>query len=268
MYCAILGDVYDNRYKDDDIEKIENGFPFLSKYSIYSGDSVMTAAIADTLVGSLKNQNDDVVCNLEWHMRTLGRKFPCAGYSPNFLDWLFDYNAKPIEQSDGGPARWISPVGWLFDSLERTEHIAELCTKISHSHKDDIEAARCTAGVIYLGRTGHSKDEIMDYVKSNYSYDLDNPDNESGYARTCMSKVLKMFFDSNDIKDAFNKSVYFNEGRDKLTSIAGAIAEGFYGRTRIYGNYIYSRLPLEILKRMDSFYEYIHKEIDLEMLGD
>lgn len=67
MYCAILGDVYDNRYKDDDIEKIENGFPFLSKYSIYSGDSVMTAAIADTLVGSLKNQNDDVVCNLEWH---------------------------------------------------------------------------------------------------------------------------------------------------------------------------------------------------------
>ena len=31
MYCAILGDVYDNRYKDDDIEKIENGFSFSFK---------------------------------------------------------------------------------------------------------------------------------------------------------------------------------------------------------------------------------------------
>lgn len=268
MYCAILGDVYDNRYKDDDIEKVDNDFPFLSKYSIYSGDSVMTTAIADTLVGSLKNHNDDVVGNLEWQMRTLGRKFPCAGYSSDFLDWLFEHDAKPIEHSDGGPARWISPVGWLFDSLERTEHISELCTKISHCHKDDIEAARCTAGVIYLGRTDHSKDEIMDYVKSNYSYDLDNPDNESGYVRTCMSRVLKIFFDSNDIKDVFNKSVYFNEGRDKLTSIAGAIAEGFYGRTRIYGNFMYLRLPLEINNAMDSFYRYIHKDMDLEMLGD
>lgn len=269
MYCAILGDVFDNRYKDDDKEmEYDNCFPSLSKYSIYSGDSVMTAALADTLVGSIKNQSDDIVGNLEWNMRSLGRKFPCAGYSADFLDWLFDYNAKPLECSDGGPARWISPVGWLFDSLEETEHIAELCTKASHSHKDDIESAICTAGAIYLGRTGHSKNEILDYVKSNYSYDLDNPDNVSGYVRTCMSRVLKIFFDSNDIKDVFNKSVYYNAGKDKLTSIAGAIAEGFYGRTRIYGNYIYSRLPLEILKRMDSFYEYVHKNKNLVTMGD
>ena len=97
-------------------------------------------------------------------------------------------------------------------------------------------------------------------VKSSYSYDLDNPDNENSNVRICISRVLKIFFDSNNIGEVFNKSVYFNDSRDKLTSIAGAIAEGYYGRTRIYGNFLYLRLPLEIFNTMDSFYRFIHKD--------
>lgn len=82
-------------------------------------------------------------------MKYFGRKHDNAGYGGNFRRWLFleDEGDKPYGSFRNGSAMRASSVGWLFDTLEETEHeadsnIARLkSSKVCDSFQDCSEAA-------------------------------------------------------------------------------------------------------------------------------
>lgn len=66
----------------------------------------------------------------------------------------------------------VSAVGWFFDTLEETERVAEISASITHNHPEGIKGAQATAAAIFLARTGHSKEEIRDYIEQRFGYDM------------------------------------------------------------------------------------------------
>ena len=66
----------------------------------------------------------------------------------------------------------VSAAGWLYSSLEQTREAAATAG-VTHNHSEGIKGAAAVASCIYLARNGLGKAEIKDYVKREFSYDLD-----------------------------------------------------------------------------------------------
>ena len=90
------------------------------------------------------------------------------------MDWL--NNKKEGNSFGNGSAMRISPVGFLFDTLEEVKEESKKATIPSHNHEDSIKASEAVAVSIFLLRKGMSKEDVVKYIKDNYyslDYDLD-----------------------------------------------------------------------------------------------
>lgn len=54
----------------------------------------------------------------------------------------------------------VSAVGWFFDTLDETEHVAAISAAITHNHPEGIKDAQATAAAIWMVRNGKTKEEI------------------------------------------------------------------------------------------------------------
>ena len=59
-------------------------------------------------------------------MKAWGRKYPHAGYGGRFGKWIRSDDDKAYGSYGNGSAMRVSPVGWLYDSLERTREVARV----------------------------------------------------------------------------------------------------------------------------------------------
>ena len=74
MYGAILGDIIGSPYEFDRGDKTKE-FTFFEKGAAFTDDSVMTIAVADALVETLGQSDDDIRDALVYSMRLWGRKY-------------------------------------------------------------------------------------------------------------------------------------------------------------------------------------------------
>ena len=129
----------------------------------------------------------------------------------------------------------ISPVGYLFDSIEEVKEQARLATIPSHNHADAIKGAEAVAVTIFLLRAGHSKEDVYEYVSKNY-YDLDfdledlqRNNKFSSMSSVTVPQALFVFFQSNDFEDSIRKSLSIGGDSDTIACIVGSISEAHYG---------------------------------------
>ena len=171
MIGALLGDMIGAPYEFDRGDKTKD-FPLFSKKSGFTDDSVMTIAVAEALLDTL-GKNDEVITDaLVTSMKKWGKMYPNAGYGGMFIRWLHEKNPKPYGSYGNGSAMRVSSVGWLFDDLDTTRHMAALTASVSHNHPEGIKGAEAIANAIFLARNGSSKEEIKDYIIKEFSYDL------------------------------------------------------------------------------------------------
>ena len=128
MIGAIAGDIIGSVYEFNNIKTKK--FPLFSKDSTYTDDTIMTIAVADWLLHG---------GDLAKIMQHYGRKYPnpVGGYGGRFSMWLHEKEPKPYNSWGNGAAMRVSPVGWYFDTLEKTMEVAkETATKrVSREHK-------------------------------------------------------------------------------------------------------------------------------------
>ncbi|MDO4500475.1 MAG: ADP-ribosylglycohydrolase family protein [Erysipelotrichaceae bacterium] len=234
MYGAILGDIVGSRFEFDRGGKTKD-FEFITEECTITDDTVMTIAVAEALMKVADEDDETIKKELINSMKKWGHKYPYAGYGYRFCHWLFSNDSHPYNSYGNGSAMRVSSAGWLYDSLERTRHVARLTAEVTHNHPEGIKGADCTAAVIYLGRTGHSKEEIKDFVIKEYGYDfsltLDEMRERHAHVETCMDslpKALRSFFDGESVEDAIRNAVSLGGDTDTLAAIAGAMAEGYY----------------------------------------
>lgn len=234
MIGAILGDMIGSPYEFDRSPKTKE-FPLFSKHSEFTDDSVMTIAVADALLTTLGKADEEIKTALVDSMQKWGKRYPDAGYGGMFYRWLHSKHPEPYGSYGNGSAMRVSAVGWLFDTLEKTRHVARLTAEVTHNHPEGIKGAEATASAIFMARSGSSKDEIKAYIIQEFGYDLSRTCDEIRpkyhHVESCQQTVpeaITAFLEGNDFEDVIRTAVSLGGDCDTLTCIAGGIAEAFY----------------------------------------
>ena len=224
MLGAIIGDVLGSSF--DCYPMKTKKFELLDNKSHFTDDTVMTAAVAD----SIMNEVTYVESLQKW-----GRKYPRAGYGSWFRKWIHQDDPKPYNSFGNGSAMRCSSVGWFFDDQEAVLEEAKKSAEITHNHPEGIKGAQAVSLGVMLGRMGSTKTEIQDKLESLFDYDLsqklDHIRPNYRFDVTCQGSVpqaIISFLESEDFEDAIRNAISLGGDADTQACIAGALAEGYY----------------------------------------
>lgn len=259
MYGAFLGDMIGAPYEFDRGDKTKD-FPLFSRRSEFTDDSVMTAAVSEALLDTLGEPDETIRQALKDSLLQWGRRYPDAGYGAMFIQQLWNGKIEPYGSFGNGSAMRVSPAGWLYDTLEETRHAARLTAEISHNHPEGIKGAEAVASAIFLARTGHSKEEIRDYVVKEFGYDLSRTIDEIRpdyyHVESCQETVpeaITAFLEGKDFEDVIRTAVSLGGDADTLTCIAGSMAEAYYPIPENLVEECRKRLTPDLLQAADRF---------------
>ena len=88
-----MGDIVGSPYEFDHNNYKHKDFPLLSEKSHFTGDTVMTAAVAVGLIDG-KGLPERTFCAVQHEMRFWGCEYPRAGYGGMFRRWLHTRDVK------------------------------------------------------------------------------------------------------------------------------------------------------------------------------
>jgi len=225
MIGAIAGDIVGSVYEFHNIKTKD--FPLFTDRCLFTDDSVLTIALADTLLTG-KSYVENLRAFYQW--------YPDRGYGGSFHRWAQSKRSEPYHSWGNGAAMRISPVGFAFDHLDTVLKKAEEFTAVTHNHPEGVKGGQCVAAAIFLARSGKTKEEIQHYVETRCGYDLSRHVDEIrptySFDESCQGTVpqaIRAFLDSTDFEDAIRTAISLGGDSDTLACITGGIAQAFYG---------------------------------------
>lgn len=263
MTGAIIGDVVGSRFEFDNYKSKD--FEMFHTECDFTDDSVMTIAIAKALTNHKTITDYDAFkTELVEVMHEVGRRYPQCGYGGRFLLWMMENLTYPYNSYGNGSAMRVSPVGWFAKSLEECEELAKATAEVTHNHPEGIKGAVSVAGAIYLARTGHTMDEIKEYVSKFYAIDftLDEIREDYDFYEICQKSVpqaFEAFFESTSFEDTIRNAISIGGDSDTIAAIAGSIAEAYYGVNEDMKETALSYLDEYLLEIAENFIEKFMK---------
>jgi ADP-ribosylglycohydrolase len=225
MIGAIAGDIIGSEYEWNNIKTKE--FELFSPKCFFTDDTVLTVALADSIL-----TGTPYVDNL----KKFYRMYPFSGYGGSFHSWAKSADSKPYNSWGNGAAMRISPAGYAYDDLDTVLQKAAEFTEITHNHPEGIKGGQATAAAIFLARKGKSKDEIKDFIETEFQYELSKHVDEirpsykfNESSQETVPQAIRAFIDSTGFEDAIRTAVSLGGDTDTLACITGGIAQGFYG---------------------------------------
>lgn len=260
MLGAIFGDMVGSQFDFTGFKKME--FELFTDKCSFTDDSLMTLAIAKTLLVEGLDDVESLKNKTIFNMVDIFNKYPNTNWGYMFLDWLTGVKI-PYNSMGNGAAMRISPVGWVADSIEEVKLLSKYVTEISHNHPEGIKGAEAIAICVYLARIGKSKEEIRSYIGNNYykevlnedfkslqenygHIDLSREDGEEWLYVTCPGSVphaIRAFLASDNFIDAIRKAISLGGDSDTIGAMCGSIAEAYYGMTPYEELEVLKRLP-------------------------
>lgn len=236
MYGAIFGDYVGSVYEFDNIKTKD--FELFNPRAAITDDSYMTIAVASACLSYADHRNhEQFISDVARELRRIGRKypFPMGGYGSMFRQWLMARDPKPYRSWGNGSAMRVSPCAWVANSLHEAEMLGWNSALPTHNHPDAMLGAKATAGVIYLARTGASKEDIVAYLRQRFYPMEDKLDDIrpvyefDGSCKGTAPVAIQAFLESTDFEDAIRNAISVGGDSDTLAAITGAVAEAFYG---------------------------------------
>ncbi len=224
MLGAIAGDVLGSIHEFHPIRT--KNFILLNPECVFTDDTVMTAAVADSLMNKIPYVES---------LQMWGRKYPRAGYGGWFKEWIHSDFPKPYNSFGNGSAMRCSSIGWLFDDEDSVLEEAKESAEITHNHPEGIKGAQAVALGVMLGRQGSTKLEIQEKLEALFDYDLSQTLEQVkfnySFDVTCQGSVpqaIISFLESEDFEHAIRNAISLGGDADTQACIAGALAEGYY----------------------------------------
>src|SRR5215831_13139806 len=162
MLGAITGDVIGSVYETQPIKSTE--FPLLSPRSTFTDDTVLTVAIAFSILRGV-----DYATSL----KQFTRRYPQAGYGGEFYRWAMSPQKEPYMSWGNGSAMRVSPVGFASQSVDDVLAEATKTAEVTHNHSEGIKGAQAVTLAVFLARQGEGKDDIKGELQERFGYDLD-----------------------------------------------------------------------------------------------
>ena len=199
-------------------------------------------------------------------------EFSMGSYGGNFGAWLDSSHPRPYGSWGNGSAMRCSAVGFASKTLEETLEAAKVSAEVTHSHPEGIKGAQATTAAIFMARHGASKDEIRQYITTEFGYDLNRTCDDirptyrfDGSCQGTVPESLIAFFDSKDYEDAIHLTVSLGGDADTMGAITGTVAIAYYKEMpdEIY-DFTMSKLP-EDLKAIVMEFEKKYTPCDTTM---
>lgn len=158
---AVLGDILGSPYEFNRPKNLDwQSIPLIiDDKAKFTDDTVMMLAIKKALV-------EDV--DLIETMVSVGQQYPFCGYGGRFFGWITGKNHKPYNSWGNGSAMRVAFVGDFCEDYGEMQKMAEKTAEVSHNHPEGIKGAVVTATCILMAKHGKTKQEIYDYVLSEY----------------------------------------------------------------------------------------------------
>lgn len=200
--------------------------------SNFTDDTVITIAFMDWLTNDENHTEAELIKKVVYW----GNKYWYASYGEMFNMWLQGSTEfKPFNSWGNGSGMRTSPIAWYFDNLDDVLKYSKMGAEITHNHEEGVKGAQAIASSIFLARTGHSKDEIKEYVEKTFKYDLnrkiDDMVKDYKFEVSCQKSVpesIICFLESNSVEEAIQNAIYMGGDTDTMADMAGAIAEAYY----------------------------------------
>ena len=225
MLGAIVGDFAGSVYEFEGMKRKDFRLPHPDSRD--TDDSLLTIAVAEWLL----HETDLVTA-----FHKMVDRHPDAGWGNAFYDWAAARRLEPYNSYGNGAGMRVSPVGWAFETLEETLHVAARTAEVTHNHPEGIKGAHATAATVFLARTTRDRDLIRGEISRRFGYDLDRTTDQIRPAyhfnETCQRTVpeaIVAFLDSESYEDAIRNAISLGGDADTLACICGGIAHAFYG---------------------------------------
>ena len=239
---AIIGDIAGSSREGKPVSR--KSFKIFTKDSSVTDDSTLTIAVAEWM---LDRENVDITQSLiKW-----ATKYPHAGYGSSFKRFLAQGSHVCPGSTHNGAVMRVSPVGYLASSLDECMEMARESALPSHDSPQAIAAAQAAAAAVFMARTGRSKQEIREFLESQFGYHLRrsydqvrdevlqaranrDTDYEASHERIvgaepAVQDALIAFLAGSDYEDVIRIAIYMGGDADTEAAIAGGIAAAYYG---------------------------------------
>ena len=266
MLGAIIGDVVGSYYEVLEVKEIKNGHrsyeerikildqntPLFTENSSVTDDSILTFAIYKAI-----KENKPYEEMLKYYAKEeidLGKDmYGRSRFGKGFVEWV-NGNTQGTSYGNGASMR-ISPVGYLFDTLEEVKQETYKATIPSHNHEESILCAEAVSTSIFLLRNGMSKEELKEYIEKNYfklDYDLEDLRRNYKFSSKSINSVpqaIFAFLESNSFEETIRNAISIGGDTDTIACIAGSLAESYYG------------IPEDLLEQVKPYLKDYMKEL-------
>ena len=254
MYGAIIGDIVGSVFEFNNIKSKD--IPLKLRNSRFTDDTVLTVATMDALL------NPEIGYAKMYKAYFRHYKDSKRGFGGNFYRWGLQDTLQPYNSYGNGSAMRVSPVAWIYNSLEETLEEAKRSAEVTHNHPEGIKGAQALAMAIYMARKKASKEDIKHAITHNFQYDLSRsvdairPVNQ--FDETCPGSVpeaITCFLEATSFEDTLRTAISIGGDSDTIACMAGSIAEAYYGIDPEWIDYIHTKLDPHLKKVIESFYE-------------
>ena len=266
MLGAIIGDVVGSYYEVLEVKAIKNAHrtyeerinildqntPLFTNNSSVTDDSILTFAIYKAI-----KENKPYEEMLKYYAKKeidLGKDmYGRSRFGKGFVEWV-NGNTQGTSYGNGASMR-ISPVGYLFDTLEEVKQETYKATIPSHNHEESILCAEAVSTSIFLLRNGMSKEELKEYIEKNYfklDYDLEDLRRNYKFSSKSINSVpqaIFAFLESNSFEETIRNAISIGGDTDTIACIAGSLAESYYG------------IPEDLLEQVKPYLKDYMKEL-------
>jgi type I restriction enzyme M protein len=201
------------------------------------------------------------------YMKDYGRRYPAVGYGHNFREWLHSPFCQPYYSFGNGSAMRVAPVAYFAKDLDEVKRLSKIVSSVTHNHPEGIKGAEAVASAIWLALHDKSKEDITSYIEANYyslSFDYNDLVDHYSFDVTCQNSVpqsIYAFLISNSVEDAIKTAISMGGDADTMGSIAGAIAEAYYGVPEALQQECREYLTPDIKYVLNNFYSYIKNNL-------
>lgn len=266
MLGAVAGDIIGSPYKwnNTDDRFFELGHSTrgwfrgkeVSFHPKITGDTVMTMAVARWIMDDKERRTSELVRI----MHGMANEFSSLEFSPMMRRWFEGERQQPFNSFGNGCAVRISPAALSAESLSDAIKLARQTAGITHSHPDGIKGAEAMAQAVWMAKHGRAKEDIQFAMEHDFGYELSQREEdirpilqgcikepivvngeETGefYYRptgkmnsSCQDTIpaaLIAFLRGDSFEDVVRRAVAMGGDSTAVASMAGAIAEPFYG---------------------------------------
>lgn len=292
MLGAIIGDVVGSIYEVEEVNAIKtnpdkkrsyedritilnSNTPLFLEECTYTDDTVLTTAIASSLLSKKSFSNTLKEYGLE--EIELGKdKYGRSRFGKGFVSWL--KGEKEGDSFGNGASMRISPIAYFYDDLNMILDKTKEATIPSHNNEEAIIGAQAVTTAIYLSRNNYSKEQIQEELERrfNYSFDFNIEKLQHNYrfsSRTNESipQAIYCFLVSTSFEDCLRKSISIGGDTDTIAAISCSIAESFYGIPEELKQKVLPYIPNKYQKTINEFYSIINLKqqlLELEICHD